>query len=402
VSKPFRADNGYKNRLRPEDRSVHDWYRFVLSFPPHLVETYLERFGVTPGMRVLDPFCGTGTTLVECKKLGISSVGIERNPMACFASLVKLNWRPESDELVSHAREVARSTLAALVDDGINDEAGLPLFRPNGREPAAALRRLCAEEQALLLKGSIDPLPLHKTLVLLDSIHKHHEHHDPRYSDHERLAAAKAIVFDISNLQFGPEVGVGPAKGDFAVIAPWLKAVRTMAEDLRYFKDRIGTEAIVHQADARQISQILPARSVDIVITSPPYPNEKDYTRTTRLESVLLGFIRNRKELRALKQDLVRSNTRSVYRTDRDDKLVAKHPEVPKNCAGNRVPSYRARQNVRLRTHVCACNEALLRGYGAPSGRFAPRASPWSKAGVRRWRSSLIPPRDDPDRSASG
>jgi hypothetical protein len=64
------------------------------------------------------------------------------------------------------------------------------------------------------------------------------------------------------------------------------------------------------------------------VITSPPYPNEKDYTRTTRLESVLLGMIRSKAELRSLKKDLVRSNTRSVYKTDEDDALVAEHPEI--------------------------------------------------------------------------
>jgi hypothetical protein len=47
------------------------------------------------------------------------------------------------------------------------------------------------------------------------------------------------------------------------------------------------------------LSGVLEPGSIDVVITSPPYPNEKDYTRTTRLESGLLGFIRNEKELRA-------------------------------------------------------------------------------------------------------
>ena len=56
------------NRLRPEDRAVHDWYRFVLSLPSHLVRDYLEAFRVDSRQRVLDPFSGTGTTLVECKK----------------------------------------------------------------------------------------------------------------------------------------------------------------------------------------------------------------------------------------------------------------------------------------------------------------------------------------------
>ena len=74
--------NPEDNKLRLEDRAVHDWYRFVLSFPPHLIRKYAERFGLSPGATVLDPFSGTGTTLVECKKLGMASIGIERNPMA--------------------------------------------------------------------------------------------------------------------------------------------------------------------------------------------------------------------------------------------------------------------------------------------------------------------------------
>jgi DNA modification methylase len=57
------------------------------------------------------------------------------------------------------------------------------------------------------------------------------------------------------------------------------------------FKALQATPGRVVQADARQILQVLEPSSIDAVITSPPYPNEKDYTRTTRLESVLLGFI---------------------------------------------------------------------------------------------------------------
>src|SRR5690606_15733933 len=81
-------------------------------------------------------------------------------------------------------------------------------------------------------------------------------------------------------------------------------------------------------ADARTLRQVLEPRSIDAVICSPPYPNEKDYTRTTRLESVLLGFISNRADLQQVKRGLVRSNSRTVYKGDSDDQYVDAHPEV--------------------------------------------------------------------------
>ena len=44
------------NRLYESDRPVHEWYRFVLSFPPHLVRNYIEKFDLGPGQIILDPF----------------------------------------------------------------------------------------------------------------------------------------------------------------------------------------------------------------------------------------------------------------------------------------------------------------------------------------------------------
>jgi hypothetical protein len=162
-------------------------------------------------------------------------------------------------------------------------------------------------------------------LVLLETIE---ENKDPRLVSHERLALAKSLVNEISNLHFGPEIGVGPLKPDAAVLSPWVRAVRQIAADLGRLRQMAATQALVYQADARDLASLLRPGSVDAVITSPPYPNEKDYTRTTRLESALLGFIKNRDDLRRLKQTLVRSNTRGVYKSDTDDRLVENHDEI--------------------------------------------------------------------------
>jgi hypothetical protein len=51
--------------------------------------------------KVLDPFCGTGTTVVECQKLGIPAVGLEANPVACFASQTKLRWDISPQQLLA-------------------------------------------------------------------------------------------------------------------------------------------------------------------------------------------------------------------------------------------------------------------------------------------------------------
>ncbi|HUA68028.1 MAG TPA: DNA methyltransferase, partial [Candidatus Saccharimonadales bacterium] len=316
------------NKLKFGDRAMHQWYRFVLSFPPHLVREYIAKFGLNSHHQVLDPFCGTGTTVVECKKLGIPAVGLEPNPIAFFASKTKLRWKLDPQEFLRHALAIAESANRRLEQDGyFNDDVYRLLERPGN---APNLRTLPEGVTNLLLTHSISPIPLHKTLVLLDVLT---ENHDARFYDHERLALATALVNGISNLHFGPEVGVGPAKADAPVVSLWTDCVRTMVQDLENLR-RVKTEsAVVYQADARDGAAMLPANSIDAVITSPPYPNEKDYTRTTRLESVLLGFIQSKQDLRNLKKLLLRSNTRNVFKADTDDAHVKGHQEIERIAA---------------------------------------------------------------------
>ena len=313
-----------RNKVRPEDRAVHDWYRFVLSFPPHLVQDYLGRFGADPSCTVLDPFCGTGTTLVECKRLGIASVGIESNPMAHFASAVKVDWSVDCAQLSAYADKVCASAGKTLKRQGVDECSGLPLFAATGAK-RPALRGLPVERARLLLKNSISPLPLHRTLILLDTIDSFGTPQQQRYG---RLALAKALVQAIGNLKFGPEVGVGKRKADAPVLEAWRSNIQTIARDLEMNDSRREVPAQVVKADARRVEEVLKPQSIDAVITSPSYPNEKDYTRTTRLESVILGLISNKQELRSLKQELVRSNTRGVYKSDKDDLEIAYNEEV--------------------------------------------------------------------------
>jgi hypothetical protein len=286
-----------------------------------LVQDYLDRFGMRPGNTVLDPFSGTGTTLVECKKRGIASIGIEPNTMAQFASSVKLDWSVDPVALSDYASEVA---------------------------------------------------------VLLDAIDGCGDFRLQRYG---RLALAHALVRDIGNLKFGPEVGVGKPKDDAPVIDAWLGHMRTIIDDLVQARDRATVPAHIYDGDARRANQILLPNSVDAVITSPPYPNEKDYTRTTRLESVILGMIGDISGLRGLKKNLIRSNARGVYKGDTDDLEVATHDaiqEIAHKIEQRRVEMGKTSGFERMYARVTklyfggmAKHFAALRAVLAPGARLA-------------------------------
>lgn len=318
----YEVKNSAKNKLEHSDKPFHDWYRFVLSYPPHLVRKYLTEFELTKEDIVLDPFCGTGTTIVEAKLQNIPSIGVEANPFAHFASSVKTDWQVDVFGLLTLAGEIRDATINRLYIERISD---LPTLK---NLDVSELRQLTPMQEKLLLKDSISLLPLHKCLVLLDEIKVYES---TPYYKYFALALANSAVFQFSNLRFGPEVGVGKKKTDSSVVSLWFSQVQKIAKDLEtanIVSANISAKAIL--SDSRNLNEQLNSFKISAVITSPPYPNEKDYTRTTRLESVLLGFINSSEELKKLKRTLLRSNTRGVYKGDSDDEYVKTFPQIQK------------------------------------------------------------------------
>src|SRR5215510_14631374 len=73
---------------RERTKHVHRLHPYLGKFVPQLVEALLGRY-VRPGGRVLDPFAGSGTTLVQCLESGYDAVGIDVAAFNCLLTRVK-------------------------------------------------------------------------------------------------------------------------------------------------------------------------------------------------------------------------------------------------------------------------------------------------------------------------
>jgi hypothetical protein len=73
---------------RERTKHVHRLHPYLGKFVPQLVEALLDRY-VRPGGRVLDPFAGSGTTLVQCLESGYDAVGIDVAAFNCLLMRVK-------------------------------------------------------------------------------------------------------------------------------------------------------------------------------------------------------------------------------------------------------------------------------------------------------------------------
>lgn len=324
--------NGANNALQKEDFPIHGWYRFVLSFPPHLVRQYISTFALGENDLLLDPFCGTGTTLVEAKKLGIPSVACDAHPFATLVSRVKTNWGLDVKALRNDLRRILRRTEAQTSEYGLHSLSFEALMlRDEGNVPGGQLQ-LDEEEQKLLPTGFLSSRPLRRLLILRDQIDRQTSGVADEVREFFLVALAHVIANGAGNFAFGPEIYRTKPKRDYDVLGHFARHADLMLSELRAVQTsvQVGTASKVFRNDARLMPSI--PSGVSAVITSPPYPNEKDYTRTTRVESILLKIVTNKASLREVKESLLRSNTRNIFVNDTDGEEVKEFKSIQRVC----------------------------------------------------------------------
>ncbi len=156
------------NVILPADKPIHGWYRFVLSFPPHLVRRYLSAFGISGSTLILDPFCGTGTTLVEAKKHGFRSIGADAHPFAVLTSRVKTDWELEPALLRKLGARIIDEADVQMMDAGLEPLSLDSRLREAG--PAPEVLALSEEQKKLIPTGFISERPLHRILILMKAL----------------------------------------------------------------------------------------------------------------------------------------------------------------------------------------------------------------------------------------
>jgi DNA methylase len=249
---------------RERTKHVHRLHPYLGKFVPQLVEALLERY-VRPGGRVLDPFAGSGTTLVQCLESGYDAVGVDVAAFNCLLMRVK-------------TAEYDLPCLESELRDAL-DRRGRSRARPTGY-----VREWFAPGAAAEL--------LHFRSLLGDYAH----------SDVLRVVLARAARSARLTTHFDLDFPRVPQREPYwchkhrRTCTPVQEAGKFLSRYLLDTLERLEafetvrapghTARIVH-GDATDVSL---GGTLDAIVTSPPYPGLIDYHEQHRYAYEILGL----------------------------------------------------------------------------------------------------------------
>jgi len=264
---------------------VHRWFRYSAGFSAEWAGSVIAKAASDGHTRVLDPFAGSGTTLLAAESLGVASMGVESHPFVSRVARAKLASRSDPAAYGSFARKVL----------------------------AAAKRKSAgSEEYPDLLLKCFHP----EVLVALDNLRLSFD----ELSD-ESPASELTWLTLVSVLRSCSHVGTAqwqyilPNKTKKNVLDPFdafKQAVKLFQSDMIRRNELAGPSAKLLEGDARECAEV-PDRFATLVITSPPYPNNYDYADATRLEMTFMREIAGWGDLQeSVRKHLVRSCSQHV------------------------------------------------------------------------------------------
>jgi DNA modification methylase len=272
------------NKTQP----IHRWVPWIAGFSKEFVNDSIKRYIEGTGT-ILDPFAGVGTTLVESHITGNDSIGFEINPYAFFACKTKINSLQINEGKFNE--EIER--FSAFYQKNLNSKYKVRSKVPEG------------------FKTKIDfysPKVLHKVLILMDFIETIE---DQTIADLFKLAFTSTMV-KYSNYSYEPSLGTRRGSGktdieDYDVSAVTIQKLLEFLKDIAWIKktvsnQRIPTSRIINDSFFNYKDH-LSKKTVDLIITSPPYLNNYHYNRNTRPQIFWLGFANGPADLKPLEEN---------------------------------------------------------------------------------------------------
>jgi DNA methylase len=279
---------------------VHRWFRYSAGFSAQWVETVIANAKQKGNVTLLDPFAGSGTTLLASEKLGIESYGIEAHPFIVRVARSKLLYRTDPEIYLEYIKEITKyaENLQACIDD------------------YPKLIRECFSNQSL---------------ECLDKLRQAWEKlaNDSPQSQLAWLTIV-AILRHVSHAGTAPWQYILPSKQKQSPRLP-MSAFQLMAgsiaKDMR-IAEKSAVFATLIQSDARTCLGV-PDNFANLVITSPPYANNYDYADSTRLEMSFMGEIVGWGDLQsAVRQYLIRSCSQHVTKKNVNLDEILASPEL--------------------------------------------------------------------------
>ena len=290
----------------------HGLHKYPAKFIPQIARWALSYNRTLRSEVVLDPFCGSGTTLLEAGLLGNHGVGVDVSPLAILIAVAKTaRLRHMSDEFPRLVERIVESATKAgprfsseLEHATGTEVLGLHQTWSNWFTPKAA-GHLLALREAIFEIVSDEPLRAF-FLVCLSSIVK-----KCSYLDENQIKVRFAK----------DKTPADPCREFRTIAAPALERQLSVSRKL----EKAGADFHFHLGSSTRLP--LTTGSVDRVITSPPYINAVDYTMTHKYNLFLLGLLEP-KDFKSHCRDYVGLTERAVRASDLVSRPSAEHEVV--------------------------------------------------------------------------
>jgi len=265
------------------DQLTHPFHTYPARLHPATARVLIEMIAKDARAKslVVDPFCGSGTTLVEARAAGLRAVGTDLNPLAVLIARAKTWTAParRRAEMRDTGHKIAGLVLAAGKAARRSGAEPAPMRKPAGFDPNARNRRLAAWF-APHVRRELELIAMH-----LDELRET----DAELAD-VLTACLSAILYKVSSRTSDTD-------------GTWVDRNVPRGAPARHFAQRVdllyagladlagaGGPPDIFELDARRLGEVVPDGSAVAIVTSPPYAGTYDYAEHQRLRFDFLGL----------------------------------------------------------------------------------------------------------------